>query len=1008
MSGNLLAQYRFKNLGISDGLSQNSVHCIFQDSEGFIWLGTQDGLNRYDAYSFTTYRHSKNDTASLSDNFVTCIEEDNFHCLWIGTRNGMNRYNEKTEKFEEIFPQAMDRTYFHNSVTKIWKNSNGEICFEARGNIFIATITSAGYHIVSTKTFASKTLAGEGNRIYFIDSTGLYVTERENSSGKYFTDAKKIFSDTVFDHISPNTTLYCDSKGRLWFSTGNFVNVIDPKKNVMNRIRLLNENGIYFCEDNDGNTWIGGENGISVISPDMKLSGSVSKNGNQAGSISSTNILGIYKDHNGLMWVGTSEGGVNVCDPTHRVFLSAGTDLLSEKGVSDNGTWAVFQDGDTLLVGTSSGLDIFQLKNNSFSGGNSFGDNIVSRNVISKDESGNEIKNVIAITEDDAGNYWFGTRNNGLFVLHDGKITSHFTKQNSGLCSNTVFHLLKASDGSIWISTMAGLSHYDVHTNLFTDFRVEDKKGLPGNYVISCFEDSKKRIFIATTNGLCIFDPAVSPLYSYASEYNDKNSLSYNIVTSVSEDSHHRIWVSTLGGGIDLFDEQHKSFRSWDKENGLANNVVYGMEEDAAGKLWMFTNSGISQFDPDAEKFTNYYTSDGIIANEFAQNGFFKNASGEILLASPEGVMVFDPKNISAVKKLPEVALTSYAVNYEKRIPGEIDSINGISLDWKQRTVSFEFAALDFLASDRIGYSYKLEGFDKDWVIADPGQRVASYTSLPYGDYVFEVRVCNNDKIWSAVKLRVPVHVIAPLWNKKWFIALEAILILFLIVLVVRYYSQRKLRKRLAEIEVQRKIQNERERISRDLHDNVGSHLTYIIQSLDNISFRRSKDGKEIPALKIDELGDFTRGTMRQLRQTIWAINKETITLYELQEKISEHVSLYSNANEKLAIRVNLEGDGNFILPPAKAITIFRVIQEAVNNAVKHSEATEITVTLGQSGKNIRVTIQDNGKGFDTASTFEGHYGLVNMKTRVNESGGAYNVNSEKGKGTTILFVVPV
>jgi signal transduction histidine kinase len=423
----------------------------------------------------------------------------------------------------------------------------------------------------------------------------------------------------------------------------------------------------------------------------------------------------------------------------------------------------------------------------------------------------------------------------------------------------------------------------------------------------------------------------------------------------------------------------------------------------------MSSNAGISCFHIKEGRFVNYFPNDGIISNEYSQNGYFKNAVGELFFASPEGILLFNPAAIRDNAGDPPVILSSYAVNYTTRNAYPVTLAKSLDLTWSEKTVSFEFSALDYSAADKIDYSYKLEGFDNDWVIASHGQRIATYTTLPFGKYTFKVRIRKNAGEWSREYLGIAVNVVPPFWFSWWFILAELVIGLLLLIFIIRYYSQRKLRKRLRESEVQRKVQYERERISRDLHDNVGAHLTYIIQSLDNISYKIEKNPAEKPVERIDSLGEFARGTMQQLRETIWAINKEEISVPALKDKIQEHLAKLATAAGNIKFAVHLSEETDAVLKPSQAIHIFRLVQESLNNAIKHASATAIEVRLSLEQKKLLiVSIRDDGKGFDANEAFEGHYGLENMKSRVSEMGGKLEIVSAPLKGTEIKFAVPV
>jgi signal transduction histidine kinase/ligand-binding sensor domain-containing protein len=1003
-------QFRFSHLGISNGLSQNSVHFIFQDSEGYIWLGTQDGLNRYDAYSFRTFRHNKSDTVSISDNFITGITEDNEHNLWIATRNGANRFDRKTEKFSRIFPEGMDKNYFHNVVRRIFKDRSGNICFSSNKHFYCAR-TNAANNSFSIERIDS---GCPKNTYYDADANGdllaadsLGFLDFTNVNGTY-SGGKRLVTDTCFLKLSKTPLVYPGKKGLCCLVDKNKIFIYDRQTKSGIRKDLPVSNYQCISEDTKGNLWLGGDRGVLVLDTKGNVIGSAVNKPGTTTSINSNNILSIYCDKNGTMWVGTSEGGVNIYNPFQDVFVTCRKEQDSEKSISDNLVWSVFQDEKKLFVGTSSGMNIFSLKETGFKNVRSFEDNIVSRVFINHDSKGKALGSITSIIKTGPDAYWAGTKGNGILVINsEGKITEQFSPGNLQNGSGTIFHLMRSRDGSIWISSNGGICRYDFETKEFENLKI-GPAFVPSTYVISSYEDKKGNIWISTAAGLCCYEPATKQFQNYVSNYTDKNSISYNIVTSCMENSAGQLWVSTLGGGINLFDPKSNTFKSYTQDNGLSNNVIYGISEDEEGNLWMGSNAGISSFHVKEGIFINYFPGDGIISNEYSQNGTFKNANGELFFASPEGLLIFDPSTIHENAGDPPVILSSYAVNYTKQHAYPVTLAKSLDLAWNEKTVSFEFSALDYTAADKINYSYKLEGFDNDWVIANPGQRIATYTNLPFGNYIFKVRIRKNGSEWSREHLNIAVNVIPPFWFSWWFILAEICVALVLLIFIIRYYSQRKLRKKLRESEVQQKLQFERERISRDLHDNVGAHLTYIIQSLDNISYKIVKTPSEQSVEKIDSLGEFARGTMQQLRETIWAINKEEISVQALKDKIQEHLTRLASAVGNIRFSVQLSGEVTAVLKPSQAIHIFRLVQESLNNAIKHSGAQSIDVQLSLVENNfLLVSIRDDGKGFDANAVFEGHYGLENMKSRISEIGGKMLIDSEPSKGTEIKFEVP-
>jgi len=1000
LSLSLFSQYRIKHIGLEQGLSQSSVHCIFKDTDGLMWFGTQDGLNRFDGYSFKIFHHDKNDSTTISDDFVLEIIEDNTNNLWVCTRNGLNRFDKKTETFTRIFLEGMDKNYYHNIFRSFFKDNNGDLVFHSVGKTGIALIGDDGnFQIKSEPSQFWKhdifCYDSNGN-IFISDSLGIWFYEYKNNS---YAKPKELFLPAITNlHV---TAMTVSNKNQLWVGEKNKLHVINIENKKHQTLSLPLELIQRISESHDGNYWVGGENGICVLDSQLNSITLLKNSPEDEKDLTSYSFTQIYHDRNGLVWLGTSDNGLSVFNP-QKIFTTFKMKKNDKNSLSDNSVWSIFQNGKRLFIGTNSGLNVFFLNSENFFNYKKFEDNILSKQILPYELLA---FNTRAITIDKSENIWIGG-SKGIMVLDlSGKILKTFTTENSGLSHNNIFHLLTTKDGSIWISTPFCLNRYNPKTNSFEIYKNDSSNNsLPVNYIISTMEDQGGILWISTSNGLSLFNPNTKVFKNHLSEYNSKKSLSYNIVSSVLEDKRGRIWVSTLGGGINFFDREKEIFTSYTTADGLLNNVIYGIVEDEKGTLWMSSNRGISSFNPDTKVFSNYNVNDGIVSNEFSQNSFFKNDNGEIFFGSPEGLLIFNPDELIEQNILPKLVLTGVSVNYRKIIPYEIARKKSIDLFYGDKTISFEFAEPDFINAEKISYSFLLEGFNKKWVEVNSGQRIATFTNLPYRKFKFKVRTKKNNNRWSEPALNITVNVIPPFWMRGWFITTGAFFFLLILIFTVKFFSQRKLRKKLREIELQRKIQMERERISRDLHDNVGSHLTYIVTSLDNISHKLEKGEKGISEEKISSLSDFSRETIQQLRETIWAINKESILLSELKDKVNDHFLKIHDLTEHINFSVEMESENNNELKPSTAIHLFRIVQEAVNNCVKHSGAKTISVKISTMGNYLTIIIADDGKGIVQTENGNNHCGLENMKIRMKEIGGVFALNSKDGVGTEVII----
>jgi signal transduction histidine kinase/ligand-binding sensor domain-containing protein len=977
-------QARFGHFSILDGLSQNTVNFTLKDRQGYYWFGTQDGLNRYDGYNVKVFRHDRNDPASLSDNFVLCMLEDGSGNFWVGTRNGVNFLDSRSGKFSRISISEKEKSYYHNSTWAIVKDQEGNILFS---NVYSQLIRIDAEDAKEAPFHPA--VISEGTLLMATSDSTWCIKEQENKMLSGYSSTSSGVKWKIHDPGVTTGNLLLDDADAILCGTDSGLVKLEKNGKAPFTVFLPGKRINCLLKDSRNKTWIGTPAGLYCRDGKDKL---FRHSDEDAHSLSDNSIESIYEDSDGLLWIGTAEGGLNIYDPhmeRFRVFTSASPVQLPGKAV-----WSVFQEGNELWVGTNNGTGHFTLAGKRIA---------AEENDVKQSETLLSGSFVTAICKDKLGRLWFGSHE-GIAVFDPLKKTwQHINKSNSELRSDMIFHLMCASDGRIWISTINGFYCYDPAGGRMNAFLPKNNfNGIfPAGYIFSTCEDRDGTIWAGSTEGIYHIKNTGEKIQFYFSEEANPSSLSYNMGTSFLRDSKGRFWVSTLGGGIDLLDDKTGTFRSYMKKDGLANDIAYRIMEDKNGMLWISTNSGLSCFDPSKEIFTNYAEKDGLPANEFTQNAAFINESGELFFGSPEGMVAFDPGKLAQEQLQIPVQLSSLKINYEEK---EFSG-NRLDLYYNDKTVSFEFTAPYFRGQEKLNYAFQLEGFDNGWHEVGASGRIVSYSSLPSGDYTFRVRVRLGKGAWLGNELRIPVHVIPPFWLRAWFIAAELILLVLLVFLVVRYYSGRKLRKHLREIEMQQKIYQERERISRDLHDNVGSHLTYITASLDNISYKIDKEQSASSKEKISSLSDFTRSTMQQLRETIWAINKDSVSLEELRDKISDHCSKMTEAgNMRFGMEFDVKEDR--LLKPSAAINIYRIVQEAINNAVKHSRADLLLVKISGINDKLNILVRDNGKGMNQSGT--NGYGLKNMDDRVKDLGGSIRFGSENGKGTDIEITVPV
>lgn len=976
------------------GLSQGNVNCIFQDSEGYLWVATQDGLNKFDGYNFTVYRHNEDDTLTLSDSFILSITEDSDGRLWVGTRNGLNSLNKKTGLIKRFYVSASEKHEIQNPYSSLLKDKYNYIWFEHLGMIYCLNPSNnmiKKLRIASTMFLLP--VADSEKNIWLCNPSGeMFKTD---SSMKLLPFGEKnVRMKTLQGQAYAST----DAKGIIWISINNEIYLFNTKngKWLLKNIKLPN-NILHISHDKKGNTWAGSTNGLYKIQHDAFEH--IVNNESDATSIPPGPVYSSFEDKDQHLWVGIGTVGISLYQPEQNHFK------MIPSLVYKDATWSVLYDSrGNIWLGTSSSLFKITLKSPRISSEEHIKNNIDAFRKINLKSKINT--HVISFTEDQTGKIWAGTSNFGIFVLDaNGKILQHIQKAENGLPDNTVFYLRTDEAGKIWASTSGGQACYDSKIKLWTVFKTGTANELCGNYVISSYQDHTGNTWICSSSGLDVYDTKLKRIRYFKSMDDTSSFLKRTLITSCTEDFGHNIWIATLSKGIYQLKKNGETVHYYLK-NGLESDIIYAIQTDQKGKIWASTSRGISMFDSDKKIFYNLVKKDGIPGGDYAMAGYDQNLFGELFWCSTEGLVAFNPDAVQTGIKINKPCISALEINYKPVVIND-QLLNLYSDD---KIVKIDFVSIHFTHADKIMYQYRMKGFDENWITALPGMRSATFTNLNYGKYTFEVR--------AAVNLfelnRSPVSVLnierhPPFWMRLWFIISAGLLFVLSLVFIVKFVSERKLKLQLQAAELRQKIHLERERISRDLHDNIGSQLTYIISSLDHIAFTCAKEFRDAEIKSIESLGEFTRTTMQQLRETIWTINKDTISVSELKNKIQEYTQRILFGNEHIVLNFKGRVRNDVLLQSSQAINVFRVVQESVTNCIKHSEATILEITVDENENTLHVEIKDNGKGFCMEKNIEPeHYGVENMKKRAKYMNGILVLTSIVNEGTTVVLTIPV
>lgn len=775
---------RFDHISIEQGLSQSSVRVIFQDSRGFMWFGTEDGLNRYDGYTFKTYKPDPDVPNSLSDRWITSILEDTDGYLWIGTRlGGLNRFDPRTQDFKR---------YLHDDINPLSLSDNhvNVLYLDRNDNLWVGTHNGLDLFDRTSNTFThymydpakQEGISGKSITALFQDSRGRFWIGTSAGGLNRFDPQNKTFAPYQSNPKIQNTlsddyvtAIVEGNSNTLWIGTANGLNKFQPDSgtferffhNENNRQSLASNTITALHVDSTGNLWIGTNDGLDRLSKAGKRFIHYQNDPTYARSLSTDDIISIHEDRGGVLWFGTYGGGVNKYDRQRDKFAYYRHDPDDSNSLSANMIMPIYVDSEGYAwIGTlDDGLDRFTRSTNQV---------IHYRNNPARPSSiiSNEIN---SIYEDLDGVLWIGTRNGLDYFDRNSFDFKHYQRDPgnpASLSSNRIYKVYVDSRNNVWVGTAAGLDRLDRATGTFIHYspQVENPKSLSGTYVNSILEDSSGNLWVGTIDsGLNKFNPETGEFTRYRYNSKDKSSISNDSIQSIHEDAKGRLWIGTGGGGLNQYHPEKDSFTYYLEKDGLPNGVVYGILEDASGNLWMSTNFGISRFDPENKTFLNFDEGDGLQSNEFNSNAYAKGRGGEFYFGGINGLTIFHPLSITNNTYVPQVTLTSLTQDDQSIIVNSgVETTQNVTLKYPQNSFEFEFAALSYNQPNKNEYAYMLEGFDSNWHFIEK-KRNGRYTNLPGGEYTLLLKGTNSDGVWSTVPARINVKVIPPFWQTTWF-----------------------------------------------------------------------------------------------------------------------------------------------------------------------------------------------------------------------------------------------
>lgn len=1040
---------RFKRLTTVEGLSENSAYCLLPDHRGFLWIGTQDGLNRYDGTGVRVFRPGAHptDTAALASGFVLALaEEAAGKALWVATGGGgVARYDPVTERFrtwragEERggLPSDFVRAVYIDRAGHVWAGTESGlarydpaahrfrtvpfVAADANAPAFAAgappatNMRRAAVHSIA-QTADGRLWVGTGDgRLAWFDARANGLRTAWHPPSDEPGGAAAVGQRAI-------STLLPD-RWRLWVGTeGDGLRAYEPATGRLRTYRPTGQPGAlpapgvrHLLRDRAGTLWVATSGGLSTFEAVSETFRTTHhSNAYPITSLPDDAVTAVAQDRSGQLWVATESGVASFTDqpgafarvaavpadvwavaPAAAGRLWVGTETRGVLHVRPSPADAASADtpADALPLGPR-GLPSPHVRA------------LWPERAAGSLAPGPSGATAGALT----GRLWVGMQAHGLVCYDPATQQSrrfrHDPRDTTTVADDYIRGLMQDRAGRLWVSTEGGLSDLDPATGRGRSFRPSpaDSGALPSGYVRQTLEDRAGRLWVATGGGgLACLDAARRGRFTtYRHDPRRATSLPADFVRCITQDHTGRLWLGTEGGGLARLDDARPPgrFRVWRTADGLPSNVVYAIVEDHAGNLWLSTNHGLARFDPARGTFRRYDSRDGLVRDEFNAGAGTCTPDGRLYFGGPGGLLMFHPDSLRLNRNAPPVVLTGLRV-FDQRISLPDSAISArrvLRLRPTQNFLTFEFAALNLQLPEKNRYRYRLRGLDNRWIAVQGNRPEARFTNLSPGKYTFEVLAANNDGFWSPRPTVLRVLIPPPWWRTWWFRL--GLVLMFLLLLWAAY------RVRVNQLLALERV---RHAIARDLHDDMGSTLSSIsILSQIARQHHQAHRAEQVASL-LTQIGESSGRMLDSMDDIVWAINPAHDSLADVTTRMRVFASdvleargiefTFTVAPVVLEHRLEMRARREFFL----------IFKELVNNLAKYAQCSTASIDLRIEQRHLTLTVQDDGVGFDPTAPARGSgNGMTNMRTRAAALGTRLDFRTAPGQGTTVVLRVPV